>query len=156
MSKALANALTLALLDWDRGDDAMTVIEAREFAAQFVEDNLDLLGPPVIVDMQGRSLGPQPVASVPAFSQGRWNAGDSVLVREAHGAGEKAVAAKFSVAPKGADGLDAVQAQAVAQGRPLCPNCQHPEDDHLPGCARRPGEGSDFKAKTKNPLPAST
>jgi hypothetical protein len=113
-----------------------------EEAEAFVED----------LDIPEAPTGP---AARP-INQGAWNAGDAVMVRSAHGEGERAVSARFSVASKGQDGLDAVQAQAVAQGRTLCPNCQHPEDDHLPGCSRIPGMGSDAKARTKGALPAAT
>lgn len=36
----------------------------------------------------------------------------------------------------------------------LCPNCQQPNNNHLPGCARQSGE--DPRAVTKNPLPAAS
>jgi hypothetical protein len=43
-------------------------------------------------------------------------------------------------------------ARVVKSTVPLCPNCQQPTDDHLPGCARIPDTGTDPKAVTKNPL----
>jgi len=82
-------------------------------------------------------------------SQGAWNAGDAVQVRR----GNDERAPKFVVATRGADGLTAEQARGRAMGIPLCKNCQRPEDNHLPGCARIPGVGSDARAVTKGQLP---
>lgn len=98
---------------------------------------------------------PEPLTVGVPLSQGAWNAGDSVQVRGARGAGETAIAARFSVAPRGADGLTAEQARGRAQGITNCPNCQRPVDNHLPGCSRIPGTGSDARAVTKGVLPPS-
>ena len=52
-----------------------------------------------------------------------------------------------------AQGLLPHQAAAVGTVG-LCPNCQQPKNNHLPGCARQTGE--EPTAITKNPLsPAS-
>lgn len=52
--------------------------------------------------------------------------------------------------PPSRDDLSPAQIAALSDGRGLCPNCQQPTDDHLPGCARATGE--DNKAITKNKL----
>lgn len=50
----------------------------------------------------------------------------------------------------GPDGLTDKQRNALGNVG-LCPNCQQPNSDHLPGCARASRE--DPNAVTKNPLP---
>lgn len=50
----------------------------------------------------------------------------------------------------GSDGLTEAQRAAVGNVG-LCPNCQQPNTDHLPGCARRSGEAP--RAVTSGPLP---
>jgi hypothetical protein len=52
--------------------------------------------------------------------------------------------------PPSADDLSEAQSAALASGIGLCPNCQQPNNDHLPGCARATGE--DNRAVTKNKL----
>jgi hypothetical protein len=42
------------------------------------------------------------------------------------------------------------QQKGLDRGIPLCPNCQQPTNDHLPGCARASQE--DPRAVTKTPL----
>jgi hypothetical protein len=56
----------------------------------------------------------------------------------------------------GADGLTDAQRNALQRGIGLCPNCQQPKDDHLPGCARVAQGGMspmDPRAVTKPKLP---
>lgn len=56
----------------------------------------------------------------------------------------------------GADGLTDAQRNALQRGIGLCPNCQQPKDDHLPGCARVANGGMppmDPRAVTKAKLP---
>lgn len=58
----------------------------------------------------------------------------------------------------GPDGLTDGQRAAIANGVGLCPNCQQPKDNHLPGCARvgaRGFEPVDPKAVTKDRLSPS-
>jgi hypothetical protein len=55
----------------------------------------------------------------------------------------------------GPDGLTDNQRAAMARGVGLCPNCQQPKTDHLPGCSRVSANGFepvDPKAVTKDPL----
>jgi hypothetical protein len=112
---------------------AMTVTEARELAARA----------PLVVDMRsGRAvpakpepLGPQPVVL-----------GEHDTPQVAHGTYSPVV---------GVDGLTDKQRAALGKVG-LCPNCQQPKNDHLPGCARVSANGfepMDPKARTKDPLP---
>jgi hypothetical protein len=96
---------------------------------------------------------PEAAAGPARTSQGAWQAGDSALIRPEVGQGDRATAAKFSVAATGQNGLTLTQQRGIDRGASLCPNCHEPEDDHLPGCARTPGIGSNFRAKTKATLP---
>lgn len=54
----------------------------------------------------------------------------------------------------GAVGLMAHQQDAIANGVGLCPNCQQPKNNHLPGCARATGE--DATATTRAALPPAS
>jgi hypothetical protein len=128
--KAIINSLTLALVE---GFEGMDIKFAKEFATQFVEDNADLFvakpaapagRPPRPTDL--REPG-QPLAE-----------------------GELPRAVKHYVPVVGPDGLTDIQRAAVG-GVGLCPNCQQPNNRHLPGCARASGE--DRKAVTKTALP---
>ena len=84
-----------------------------------------------------------------------WEAGDTFEVRK----GDDKVASRRIVAQRGADGLTAAQRRGVDAGIALCPNCQLPENDHIPGCLRNPKSGFTEKernrAVTKPPLPPS-
>lgn len=110
-------------------------------AEQFAED----------MDIPEVEEAPAPTRS----SQGRWQAGDSAVVREGTGK----VATRYSVAATGANGLTARQQDAIDAGIPLCPNCHEPENDHIPGCLRDPKGGftdtERRRAVTKGILPPS-
>lgn len=133
MSKAIINALTLALLDFDeyKGD----VPGAKDFAAKFVHDNADLFVSQVVIQ-------PQQVTRQPG---GPTTVTGDVVPNPQNPAGVRRVAVL------NANGLTAAQQAAVDSGIGLCPNCQQPTNDHLPGCARASGE--DPRARTKTALP---
>lgn len=49
--------------------------------------------------------------------------------------------------------------RAIERGTALCPNCQQPSDDHLPGCSRVSSNflpPVDGRAVTKGPLPPAS
>jgi len=143
VSKALANALTLAVVE-QLGLDIQT---ARAFANDFVEENADLFGAPDKVS-HVQALG-QVIGHV-VTPQG--NVGDQTWLARP---GTNEVAPKHLVRVVGDDGLtDKQRIGAATVG--LCPNCQQPTNDHLPGCARIPETGSDSRAVTKQPLPPSS
>lgn len=52
--------------------------------------------------------------------------------------------------PATAADLSEAQSAALASGIGLCPNCQQPNNDHLPACTR--ATGYDERAVTKNKL----
>lgn len=112
MSKAIVNALTLALLDGGIGNTDINVATAREFAERFVEENAELF----------QQAAPAPSAVRPPTPQRPATAAD----------------------------LSEAQAAALEAGIGLCPNCQQPNNDHLPACSR--ATGYDGKAITKNKL----
>jgi hypothetical protein len=70
-----------------------------------------------------------------------WEAGDSFQVRRGTGEGERAVTDRFIVAQRGPNGMTARQQAGLDRGVGLCPNCQQPADDHIPGCLRDPRNG---------------
>ena len=138
--KAIVNALTLALIDEYGG----TLEDARSFSARFVEENGDLFAPTNAkqAPVAGFQHAGQPVTGAPETFQVRGESDE--------------VAAKFLQRAVGADGLTDSQRAGVTRGIPLCPNCQQPTNDHLPGCARIPELGTDPRAVTKAPLPPSS
>lgn len=137
MSKALINALTLALLDSDDYHGGME--EAREFAYSFVHENADLL-----------TLAPQ-ATTVAKAAVAPVRPADLREPGQPLAEGEVPRAVVHKVPVVGPDGLTDRQREAVASGVGLCPNCQQPKNRHLPGCAR--ASGYDSKAVTKDPLP---
>lgn len=167
--KAIINSLAMALAM----EDLMPLPDALAFAKDWVEQNHELFGPPVIVDYQGRALGAQPIATVPPSYQpgdlGRAITAPEVSPegvplygnenwqrRQERGTGEQAVAAVHIQHVVGPDGLtDAQRIGAATVG--LCPNCQQPKNNHLPGCLRDPRAGFTEKeqgrAITKDRLP---
>lgn len=88
--------------------------------------------------------------------RGAWEAGDTFEVRK----GSEKVASRFIVAQRGSDGLTASQREGLERGARLCPNCQQPEDDHIPACLRDPKNGfrEDERRRvvTKSPLAPSS
>lgn len=140
--KAAINALTIDLATRLNVDIGV----AKQFAETFFEDNADVFGPPVIVDYQGRSLGEQPIVSVPGTVPAPQPKKGGGLE---HDTAE--VAHPIYVPATGPDGLTAKQRAAVEAGVGLCSNCQQPKDDHLPSCAK--ASGMDKRAVTKGALP---
>lgn len=128
--KAAINALTLDLatrLNVDLG-------VARQFATTFFEDNADLFsapapGGPVRLT---ESLGARVAAALDAAVENPERA--RVL----------------QVPARGNDGLTDKQRAAMSTVG-LCPNCQEPNNDHLPGCARASGEVPNAITKTQLP-----
>jgi hypothetical protein len=133
--KALINALTLALVE---ANFTSQIEDARDFATAFVEENADL-------------LSPQPVrvaaASLPQVTADFSPRYDAVLVSD-----DIERAPVYRVPVVGADGLTDKQRAAVG-GVGLCANCQQPNNDHLPACAK--ASGLDKRAVTKEALPPS-
>lgn len=143
--KAIINSLALALAeDADYGHVGLST--AKAFAETWVSENADLFAaPPVAKAAYGAAvLGHQPPTPT--------GAPETFQVRPESGE----VAAKFLQRVVGPDGLTDSQRAGVARGIPLCPNCQQPTSDHLPGCARIPELGTDPRAVTKAPLPPSS
>lgn len=97
-----------------------TLDEAEEFLADVPDDQ----------------EGERPGTTV----SGPWKAGDTVMVRRG-GNGADSPASRFLVAQRNPNGLTAVQQAGVDRGKSLCPNCQNPEDEHVPGCLRDPDNG---------------
>lgn len=180
MSKAIVNSLAMALAMEENPDCPWSLQDSLAFATTWVEQNIELFGPPVIVDFQGRALGPQPIATVPPsvgvsaipvmqdimqaagvatdpetgvplYGNETWQA------RKERGTGDQAVAAKHIQHVVGPDGLTDAQRVALAKGVGLCPNCQQSNERHLPGCLRDPANGFTDKergrAVTKAKLP---
>jgi hypothetical protein len=140
MSKALVNALTLALMESQLAD--MLVIDAKAFATRFVEENADLLTTQVVVtptQVERRPGGPTVVTGT---------AQEEVVADPVTGELPRAV--KHYVPVQGPDGLTDKQRAAIG-GVGLCSNCQQPKNSHLPGCSV--ASGYDVKARTKDPLP---
>lgn len=144
MTKAIVNSLTLALVEeWGELDGqtvSITLRDARDFAARWVEENADLLSPEPSLFMPAmlqQAPAPQPVRAAPTAP-----VGTTYDTKEA--------AYGTYVPVVGPDGLTEKQRAAVGK-QGLCPNCQQPTDDHLPACARQSGE--DPKAVTKKGLP---
>lgn len=129
--KAAVNALTLALATEYQFLDIVT---AKEFAVRFFEDNADMFSAPAY-----REATPAEVKRVLSSSDAR-----AVV-----GASDPERAPVFTQPVIGPDGLTDKQRAALGTVG-LCPNCQQPKDDHLPGCARASGE--DPKARTKDRL----
>lgn len=134
--KAAINALTMALLEFDeyRGD----VPGAKEFATAFFTENADLFAAPVFkAQSQQQGVRREVIRNID----------DEAAIRPSQ-----------VFQPRQPGELMPQQAAAVAAGQPLCPNCQQPTNDHLPGCARVGSNGfgpMDAKARTKSPLPAA-
>ncbi len=134
--KAVINALTLHLL---RVGLTTSFEVAGNVAASFVEENAELFSQPVGVRSAGRGspvevAGRQPISDDP----------------------DQAIRPSSVFQPRQPGELMPHQQAAVETGRQLCPNCQQPTNDHLPGCARVGAGGfaaMDPKASTKNPLP---
>ncbi len=134
MSKAIVNALAMALaMDLD-----IELPAALEFAARWVEENDDLFTP-----MAYKATAPAPGREAEAVQTARES--DRGVASPTNPAGVQRVAVL------NANGLTAAQQAALDGGIGLCPNCQQPTNNHLPGCARASGE--DPKARTKAPLP---
>lgn len=143
--KALVNALTLALLDADQfGSD---IAGAREFATQFVTENAELLNalPKTVADSAQQQALVTPNTAVP----GEWNQNpDGTFSAVRASGGDRATV--MVVQTQGPDGLTPKQRAAVGTIG-LCPNCQQPRNDHVPGCSV--ASGYDVRAVTKTPLP---
>lgn len=133
MSKAIVNALTIALAM----QEDMPLGQADAFAQRFVADNIDLFT--VVVQQVTGPTAPTVIGGPvrPVSDQSEPNPQNP--------------ANRMTVPVRGPDGLTAAQRAAVESGIGLCPNCQQPTNDHLPGCARASGE--DPKARTKSALP---
>ena len=68
---------------------------------------------------------------------------------------DKVAPQAMTTKPRSAYELSAEQEQALATGVGLCPNCQQPKNDHLPGCSRAFADPNDPFLKgaiTKNKL----
>lgn len=146
MSKAVINALTMALvLDGLYGDAK----DALDWATEFVTNNPELFAQQAAP--QAHPLAPARTSERkfgPERAPGTWQAGDTALLRE----GTTEVSPRMTVAQRGSDGLTRRQRLGVEAGVKLCPNCQNPKNDHLPGCSRIPGSGTDRKAVTQATL----
>ena len=118
MSKAIVNALTLALLEGGIGNTDINFATSKAFAEEFVAENAELFIAPA--QLRGAR-------------------------------GDAAPASK----PRTAYELSEQQEEAIAAGVKLCPNCQQPVTDHLPGCSRAFADPNDPFLKgavTKNKL----
>jgi len=137
--KAVINALTLALAS-DEDYAHLGIGVAKSFAEAFVKENAELFadpGPAVRAQAIVRRAGPQP-------------ADPNDLAESFAGLSDLERAVVHHVPVVGPDGLTAKQRAAVG-GVGLCANCQQPNNNHLPGCAKASGE--DKRAVTKDPLP---
>lgn len=147
MTKALVNALAMALAL--EPDLSITLPQALAFAEGFVESNAELFELPPVSVTQGIAAmvaipgalraGPAPSVDVKPTPTG-----------VSHDTREAAYGTFTPVV--GDDGLTDKQRAAVGNVG-LCPNCQQPNNDHLPGCARASGE--DPRAVTKRGLSPS-
>ncbi len=137
--KAVINALTLHLL---RVGLTTSFEVAGNVAASFVEENAELFTAPSPPKGGG-------YPTLPTQADRQYIVGDDP---------DQAIRPSSVFQPRQPGELMPHQKAAVEAGRQLCPNCQQPTNDHLPGCARV-GVGGfspmDPKARTKAPLPAA-
>lgn len=137
-AKAVAEAkatsvaeLTLAMLD--QGEVPLST------ARQWAEECIGFLGQAPAVKRQS------PAVNAPTTGGGE----------EFNGKDDAEHAFRWIVPVVGPDGLTDKQRAALGNVG-LCPNCQQPNNGHLPGCARTGSNGfepMDPKARTKPPLP---
>lgn len=146
MSKALVNALVIALLDEGMCD----ITQAREFSARFVEENEELF-----------RQDPLPYPTTGFVAQPATPAQIAEAVRPARTGAriiEDGESIRVRAKPATAGTLTAKQQAALDGGIGLCPNCQQPTNDHIPGCARIAVGGMppmDPRAVTRSPLPVA-
>lgn len=136
MSKAIINALTLALAECEAWGGSLSL--AREFAADFFVANEDLFQQPPLYPLHPPATPAQLNLLTPEAEH---------VEAPAYLPGERAVVHRVPVV--GSDGLTDQQRAAVGK-QGLCSNCQQPNNAHLPGCAVASGENP--RAVTKAPL----
>jgi len=131
MSKAIVNALTLKLIA--DPETALPFPLAQRIAEEFVAENAELFAPV----KQVRVAGPM------------------AFVEDALPVEDESLPPLPPRPPRDPNALMPAQQVALQRGIPLCPNCQQPANDHLPGCARvewNGWEAVDKRAVTKNKL----
>lgn len=140
--KAAINALAMKLAMYPHEvQGAARLADAVEFATEFFNENAELFSAPA------QTVGGMKAVPGVAVRDGRPPVADDP---------DQAIRPSAVFQPRQPGELMPHQQAAVAEGRQLCPNCQQPTNDHLPGCARV-GTGGfppmDPKARTKAPLP---
>ena len=148
MNKPFVNALAMALAL----DGAMDLPAALEFATEFEEDNRELLGDAVSFASAPISAGPSRQGIQAALAQAGVDDPEGAPTSIVNRGDENRATTRYAPV-LGIDGLTDKQRAATKNCVGLCQNCQQPENDHLPGCARIPGMGSDMRARTKAALP---